>query len=84
VAWEVASRLEADAIVYYLEGYLLWGALHLYLHVAGPSVLDGVVEGFLGDAVNGLLHLERSLRLVAEGGHNIDPVAGLKGIRLFL
>ena len=46
-------------------------------------MFDGVVEGFLGDAVDGLLGFERRVGLFAEGGLDVYVVARLDGGCLF-
>src|SRR5215212_12124050 len=77
-------RVEANAIIGDFEIYPFKITFHLYLYVARASVLDGVVEGLLGYAVDGLLDLRRGLRLVAESGLNLDLVACPQSRRLFL
>ena len=55
MAGEVSTSVEADAVVGDLEGYAFGISRHFHVHAPGPGVLDGFVEGFLGDAVDGPL-----------------------------
>jgi hypothetical protein len=84
VAGKVASHVETGAVVGDYEGYTLGIAFHPYLQVARAGVFDGIVEDFLGNAVNGLLRLKRSLRFVAEIGFDLDAIPGLKRRGLLL
>src|SRR5215212_9708900 len=77
-------RVEANAIIGDFEIYPFKITFHLYLHVGRAGVLDGVVEGLLGYAVDGLLDLRRGLRLVAQDGLDLDLVACPQSRRLFL
>ena len=71
---KVVSYVETAAVVGELRGYPARVAFHLYLHFVGASMLDGVVEGLLGDAVVGIFCFQRNFRLLAEGGCDLDPV----------
>ena len=71
---KVVSYVETAALVGELRGYPARVAFHLYLHFVGASMLDGVVEGLLSDAVDVLSCFQRGFRPLAEGGCDLDPV----------
>src|SRR4028118_1563544 len=83
VPGEIVSRVEADAVVGNVERYLFTIAFHSYLYAIRTGVFDYVVEGFLGDAMYGLLSLQRSLRFIADAGLHVDLVPGPERGRLF-
>ena len=80
---KVVTYVEPDAIIRKVQGHLVRGALHPYLYFIRTGVLDGVVEGLLGDAVDGLFRFQRGLRLLVECGFDLDTMPGPECCGLF-
>jgi hypothetical protein len=78
VTRELLLRVEAETVVGDLERHLLGDAREPQPHGLGLGMLDGVVQGFLGDAVQSLFHSDRSRRFIAEVGPDVDAVPDLE------
>ena len=68
MAGEVALRVEARTVVGDFECDPLEVSCQLYLYVGRAGVLDGIVQCFLGDAVEGFLGFQRRVGFFAERG----------------
>src|SRR5215217_8300990 len=80
---ERTRRIEALTIVANLQEDLVLLLLQVQLHTLSLGVLDRVVQGLLGDAIERLLHFQRRLGFVAKGQVDRKLVACLYQCRLF-
>src|SRR5215204_909481 len=83
VSRERTCRIEALTIVANLQEDLVRLLLQVQLHTLSLGVLDRVVQGLLGDAIDCLLYLQRRLGFVAKGRVDRKLVACLHQCRLF-
>jgi hypothetical protein len=79
VTREVVVGVEAGAVVGDLECNPPVVSSQLYLHVGCAGVLEGVVQSFLGDAVEGLLCIHGRIWFFAERGLDLYAVSRLDG-----
>src|SRR5215216_2350167 len=83
VSRERTRRFEALTIVVNLQEDLVLLLLQVQLHTLSLGVLDRVVQGLLGDAIERLLYLQRRLGFVAKAHVDRKLVACLHQCRLF-
>src|ERR671916_266547 len=83
VSWERARRIEALTIVANFQEDLVRVLLQPQLHTLSLGMLDRVVQSLLGDAIDCLFYLQRSVRFVAKGYVDRKLVARLHQCRLF-
>src|SRR5215217_5172408 len=85
VSREGPRRIEAHTIVAYPERDSVGATLQVQFHTARPSMLDGVMQRLLGDAVERLLRFQRHVGLLAaDGRSDRDFVPGAQRRRLLL
>src|SRR5215207_1756585 len=84
VAGELASRIEAYAVIRDVEGYVFGGTLHAYANFARPGVFEDVVQHLPRYTVDVLLDLQRDIRFVTEVGLDLYLVPCPQGCRLLL
>src|SRR5918994_5360771 len=83
VSWERARRIEAPTIVANFQEDLVRVLLQPQLHTLSLGVLERVVQGLLGDAIDCLFYLQRRVWFGAKGHVDRKPVARLHQCRLF-